>query len=70
MHIFIEFHTDNAAFEDDGRAYITDAIMQSVLKIEAQMRRPEGCTCTAPEAADKLLDTNGNTIGSVRLERS
>jgi hypothetical protein len=69
MKIIIEFETDNAAFEDDFAAEVRAVLVQAKHKIFAQMGRPNGCKCTAPEAVDKLLDVNGNTVGSVSIQR-
>jgi len=67
MRINIEFDADNAAFE--GHHFypeIRRIFDQAIKKIHAQRLRPP-CSCTAPESVDKLLDTNGNTVGWVRV---
>lgn len=67
MRIHITIDTDNAAFEDDEHELLR--IIQTIpAKIEEQKARGEDCLCDAPEAGDKLLDINGNTVGKVRIE--
>jgi hypothetical protein len=68
MKIRIEFEADNAAFVDNFPSEISLVFRQAETKILEQLGRVEGCVCTAPEAADKLLDTNGNTVGTVAVE--
>jgi len=65
--IVIEIETENAAFSDDFEEEITMILQQAKRKIMAQMTRPP-CLCDAPEDVDVLLDSNGNTVGVVRLE--
>lgn len=67
MKITIELETDNAAFEDDFRFELKQILNQAFSKILSQKKR-KPCKCTAPESIDKLLDTNGNTVGSVRAQ--
>lgn len=56
MKISIEFHTDNAAFDDDcsfddqGRAEITRILQQLALRVQ-------------PEDSGVVIDVNGNAIG-------
>lgn len=75
MKIIIEFECDNAAFEDgciyDGCIYseLRQVFHQAERKILNQLAREPATVCDTPEAADKLLDTNGNTIGKVVVER-
>jgi hypothetical protein len=65
----IEIDMDKAAFYDQHYATELDRILRTVSrKVENQMAREIGCVCDAPEIDDKLLDINGNTCGSVRLE--
>ena len=68
MKIVIELETDNAAFEDDFRFELKQTLNQAFNKILSQRKRKPGCICKAPESIDKLLDTNGNTVGSVRVQ--
>jgi hypothetical protein len=41
-------------------------LKEAVEKIREQRRRLP-CICTALESADKLLDINGNTVGSITV---
>jgi hypothetical protein len=68
MKIIIEFECDNAAFE--GWLFqreVLRILLDAHRKIGEQLSRKEGCVCTALESADKLLDSNGNTVGSVKV---
>jgi hypothetical protein len=67
MKITIQFYTDDASFEDDFHEAIKHALDQAKKKIRVQLKRPKSL-CDAPEAADKIIDVNGNTIGYVSLE--
>lgn len=70
MKIQIELNCDNAAFNDLGFRFEVERILDTCKhKIEAQLRRSDGCVCTAPEVDDKLLDINGNTVGYIRIEK-
>lgn len=69
MKVTIEFTTDNDAFEEDLLGETKRILTQALRKIEAQLEREPGCVCTHPESTDKLLDSNGNTVGSVRAVR-
>lgn len=80
MKIVIQFNTDGDAFigDDDWDADLVDTFYNEVgnvleqarEKIMRQRHRAEGCVCDALEADDKLLDSNGNTVGTVRLEET
>lgn len=63
MLVKIEFSTDNAAFEEASEIHFV--LAQIAKKVQAQAARSEDCICTAAEADDKLLDHNGNTVGSI-----
>lgn len=77
MKVIIEFECDNDAFvgDDDWEQDLIDTfytevgnvLEQAREKIVEQRRREDGCVCTALESADKLLDSNGNTVGTVRV---
>lgn len=73
MKIKIEFDCDNAAFESGpytrqlAMEEVYAVLKQAMEKIVVQLGRPHS-VCDAPEAADKLLDSNGNTVGSVIVE--
>lgn len=64
MNIVIEFSTGNDAFVRDFWGEYWAVLTQAGSKIAQQQTR-EPCLCTHPEAADVLLDTNGNTVGRV-----
>jgi hypothetical protein len=66
VKVRIEFDMDNAAFEDDLNGALQFIFAQAHRKIHEQLERKEAL-CKAPEAADKLLDLNGNTVGSIEL---
>ncbi len=61
--IRIEFDTTNAAFEAPGE--IDRILLQARDKIQRQQMRAPATHCDAPEAADVLMDSNGNTVGRV-----
>lgn len=62
---------DNAAFDGDIEEALwelSNILRRVPNKVREQHDRPASL-CDAPEAGDKLLDTNGNTVGHVRLIR-
>ncbi len=75
MKVTIEFDCSNAAFS--GEDFSDDLFLEEVShilaqadwKIRSQFYRPPASVCTAPESADKLIDSNGNTVGTVILKR-
>ena len=67
MKVIIEFDCGNAAFSDDFYAEMSRILAQAKGKVMHQLDRAPGCVCTAPEAGDKLLDSNGNTAGTVQV---
>lgn len=69
--VVIDVETVNAAFgEGDVDEVIGKLALifsgQILRKIREQTSRPPAL-CNAPEAADKILDYNGNTVGSVTV---
>lgn len=62
MKIIIEIETGNAAFEDMGIEAEVGWILQDLSR-----RINDGLT-NAPLAGVKVRDSNGNTVGSVRIE--
>ena len=70
MRVTIEFEANGAAFEGvlalGSLAYV---LKQAHRKVLEQCDRPHATVCDAPEEADKLRDSHGNVIGSVRVER-
>lgn len=68
MRVTITFDTDNAAFQDGGIYYELRKILRDAeRKIQEQLERPP-CRCTHPESSDKLLDSNGNTVGTLEVK--
>jgi hypothetical protein len=68
MKIQIELECDNAAFEGKNLVpQIAWILGTAAGKIDMQLRRKSFIVCSALEADDKLLDTNGNTVGFVRI---
>jgi len=68
MKVTITFDTDNAAWEDDPTGELHDVLEQAYAKVLEQINTPAATVCTAPEAMHKLLDINGNTVGSILVE--
>jgi hypothetical protein len=68
MKIKIEFDTNNAAFEGDLFKEVGQVFAQAQRKLAAQLARSPSL-CKHPESVDKLLDTNGNTVGSLEVTR-
>jgi hypothetical protein len=68
MRVLIEIECDNASFEDSLEAEVSFVLGGAVMKILKQLSR-KPCVCDAPEVSDKLLDSNGNTVGRVVVER-
>ena len=67
MKVTLEINCDGAAFDEDPIGEIRRILSKAPMKVLNQLRRPESL-CDAPEASDKLLDINGNTVGFVRVE--
>ena len=66
MKVTVEFRMDNAAFADDpGNLKVQYVFMQACRKLVERMSR---VPATRRSEEDTLLDTNGNTIGFVKLE--
>lgn len=68
MRVIIEVECDNAAFDEYPIREIKRILLTCPKKILEQAKR-KPCLCDAPESADKLMDSNGNTVGFVKLER-
>jgi len=60
MKIRIEFDTDNAAFEDNLSLEIREVLTRALDKAVWMVTNPDHYRCTS-----KLLDSNGNTVGTV-----
>jgi hypothetical protein len=68
MKAIIEFSMDGAAFEDDFETAVRMIMVQAKMKILRQHSDDRSSVvCTTPEAVHKLLDINGNTVGSVKV---
>lgn len=63
----IQIELKNASFEDDPAPEIKRILSSAIGKVRRQLDRAESL-CKAPEADDKLLDINGNTVGTIKLE--
>lgn len=66
MKLTVKINMDNDAFCDASELGRILSLVES--KVQRQMGRSEATVCDAPEVDDKLLDINGNTVGSVKLE--
>jgi hypothetical protein len=67
MKITIEINCDDAALHDDFEIEFPRLLNTIPQKIYNQLERSGRCICEALESSDKLLDSNGNTVGTVRL---
>lgn len=69
MKIVIAFYMDNASFVDDFHGELERVLNKVKTKVCVQVtRRPS--ICDVQEADDKILDSNGNTIGFIKLEET
>lgn len=66
MKVQIEIELDNDAFNGNLLGELRRILLTVPTKVKAQLQRPASI-CQAPEASDKLLDINGNTIGKITL---
>ena len=69
MRLIITIDYRGAALEDAPTEELRRLLSTVPAKVEAQLARAPGCVCTTPESVDKLLDSNGNTVGTVVLTR-
>jgi hypothetical protein len=70
MKIRIEIDCGNAALQDDDG--VDEVELHRILctvppKVNKQLERDDECVCDAPEVADKLMDINGNTVGTLEV---
>ena len=72
MKIKLIFNTRNSAFEDDIESEVRIIFKQAADKAIHQINNPpsELLLCKAPELNDKLLDSNGNTVGIIKVKHS
>jgi hypothetical protein len=69
MKIKIEINCDDAALHDNLEVELPRILTTALGKVYAQLERDGRCICEALESDDKLLDINGNTVGTVRVIR-
>lgn len=69
MRLVIEIELDNDAFANEPELEVGRILDTCGGKFFRQLSRVGGCLCDASEVDDKLLDVNGNTVGSIRLIR-
>jgi hypothetical protein len=67
LKVVIEVECTGAAFDENPIGELKRILRTVPAKVVNQLTREAGCVCVAPEADDKLLDVNGNTVGSLRL---
>lgn len=67
MKVKIEVDLDNDAFQLSFHAELLRVLHSAADKAEKQFYATKATHCTAPEPMHKLLDSNGNTVGSVEL---
>jgi hypothetical protein len=67
MKILIEINCDDAALHDNLHGELARIMYGIPDKVCAQLERSGRCICEALESSDKLIDINGNTVGTVRL---
>lgn len=69
MKVTIEVEMNNDAFDDgfNGLRELHRLLNLAVEKVGDQMSRSPSL-CNHPESADKLLDKNGNTVGTVQWQ--
>jgi hypothetical protein len=67
MRVQIEIDTSNDAFEEDPYGEFVRIMDTVSAKVHRILARAPGCICTAPEVDDKIMDLNGNTVGSITI---
>lgn len=67
VRVVIDVETVNSAFDYTARSELKRIIDEQVWPKMAEQQERRPARCTAPEAADKLLDKNGNTVGSLTV---
>ena len=70
MKISIEIDCKDAALHDNLEEELRRILNTVTDKVLRQLDRDGRCICEALESDDKLLDVNGNTVGSLKLRRS
>jgi hypothetical protein len=69
MKILVEIDCEGAALHDDPENELPRILNTIPQKIWEQLERDGRCICEALESSDKLLDINGNTVGTVKVLR-
>lgn len=69
MKIKIEINCNGTALHDDLAGELDRILGTATSKVVAQLERSGRCICEALESTDKLLDINGNTVGTVEVIR-
>ena len=69
MKILIEINCLHSALHDNLIGELTRILGTVPEKVAKQLERDGRCICEALEGADKLRDINGNTVGTVFIER-
>jgi tetrahydromethanopterin S-methyltransferase subunit G len=67
MKVKIEFNMDNAAFDDALEEELSYVFRQAQQKILKQLKRAP-VLCDHPESDDVIQDSNGNTVGSIKVD--
>ncbi len=72
MKVTIEISCDGAAFRDSDLAMsgeLSLVLSRVPAKVRNIMARDPGVLCDAPEVDDVIIDSNGNTVGSIKVDR-
>jgi hypothetical protein len=67
MDIRIEINCDDDELHSNFSNELPRILGTIPEKILSQLIRDGRCLCTALESSDKLLDINGNTVGTVKV---
>ena len=67
MKVVIEIDCKNSALHDDFETELPRILNTIPQKIYNQLERDGRCICEAMESDDKLLDYNGNTVGTIQV---
>lgn len=67
MRVVIEFETDNAAFENNFTDEVEGVLQRAIIRVLRRVQVDEESEIN--EGSDALHDTNGNSIGRVRLSK-
>lgn len=67
MDILIKINCDDDALHSNLKGELKRILSTVPDKICSQLERDGRCVCEALESTDKLLDINGNTVGTVQV---